>query len=536
MSSFNWSPLGGGSGGSGAVDSVNSLTGALTIAAGAGISVSAVGTTITVTNTAGGLSVGTFGSTPNVAGLSLAAGVLTMQPADATNPGGVSTGTQTFAGNKTFSGTIAASNLSGTNTGDVTIGTASGLSLAGQALSLGLASAGVTGALSGTDWSTFNSKQAAGNYITALTGDVTASGPGSVAATVALVGGASAANVATATALVNTAQSGRKFLASPDDGSSGAPAFRAIVVADVPTLNQNTTGTASNITASSNSTLTTLSVLSLPFSQVTGTVPVNQGGTGQTTYTDGQLLIGNSSGNTLAKSTLTAGTGVSITNGAGSITVAASPTAPSVQSFTSGSGTYTTPAGVLYIEVEMVGGGGGGSGSGTASGGTGGTGGNTTFGTTLLAANGGAGGIWTGVPGVGGAASLGTGPVGMAIPGGRGGGAFTAPATGYAYAGGIGGASAFGGAGSSSVSVAGTAGATNSGAGGGGGGYAGAVANGYSGTGGGSGGYVKAIITSPSATYAYAVGAAGSAGTAGTNGTAGGAGAAGIIIVREYRQ
>jgi hypothetical protein len=54
-----------------------------------------------------------------------------------------------------------------------------------------------------------------------------------------------------------------------------------------------------------------------------GTVAVAYGGTGQTTYTDGQLLIGNSSGNTLAKATLTAGTGIAITNGAGSITVAA---------------------------------------------------------------------------------------------------------------------------------------------------------------------------------------------------------------------
>jgi hypothetical protein len=46
----------------------------------------------------------------------------------------------------------------------VTISTANGLSLVGQALSLTLASAGVTGALSGTDWSTFNSKQAALGY------------------------------------------------------------------------------------------------------------------------------------------------------------------------------------------------------------------------------------------------------------------------------------------------------------------------------------------------------------------------------------
>jgi len=52
-----------------------------------------------------------------------------------------------------------------------------------------------------------------------------------------------------------------------------------------------------------------------------GTLAVAYGGTGQTTYTDGQLLIGNTTGNTVAKSTLTAGSGISITNGAGSITV-----------------------------------------------------------------------------------------------------------------------------------------------------------------------------------------------------------------------
>lgn len=40
------------------------------------------------------------------------------------------------------------------------------------------------GYLSSTDWNTFNGKQPAGNYITALTGDVTASGPGSSAATI----------------------------------------------------------------------------------------------------------------------------------------------------------------------------------------------------------------------------------------------------------------------------------------------------------------------------------------------------------------
>jgi hypothetical protein len=40
-----------------------------------------------------------------------------------------------------------------------------------------------TGYLTSTDWNTFNNKQAAGSYITALTGEVTASGPGSASAT-----------------------------------------------------------------------------------------------------------------------------------------------------------------------------------------------------------------------------------------------------------------------------------------------------------------------------------------------------------------
>jgi hypothetical protein len=47
-------------------------------------------------------------------------------------------------------------------------------------------------------------------------------------------------------------------------------------------------------------------------------VAVNAGGTGQTSYTNGQLLIGNTTGNTLTKATLTAGSGVAITNGDGS--------------------------------------------------------------------------------------------------------------------------------------------------------------------------------------------------------------------------
>lgn len=56
------------------------------------------------------------------------------------------------------------------------------------------------------------------------------------------------------------------------------------------------------------------------------------GGTGKASYTDGQLLIGKTTGNTLSKATLTAGSGISVTNGSGSITIAA----------TGGTGTVTS--------------------------------------------------------------------------------------------------------------------------------------------------------------------------------------------------
>jgi hypothetical protein len=212
---------------------------------------------------------------------------------------------------------------------------------------------------------------------------------------------------------------------------------------------------------------------------------------------------------------------------------------PTAQTFTSGSGTYTTPSGVRWIRVRMAGGGGGGAGSGTAGAGTGGNGGNTTFGSSLLTANGGAGasgGITSG--GTGGtvtvsapATSVGSFQGGS----GQGSGYGSVGTSVLGIPGGMGGSTPFagGGAGGASNSGAGGAGVTNTGAGGGGGGLS-ATNGSLTGPGGGAGGYVEAIITSPSATYAYAVGAAGTAGTAGTAGAAGGAGGSGVVIVEEF--
>ncbi len=66
-------------------------------------------------------------------------------------------------------------------------------------------------------------------------------------------------------------QNANLVFAGPASGSAAAPTFRTLVAADIPTLNQNTTGTASN---------------------VTGTVAVANGGTGSTTAAGARTNLG----------------------------------------------------------------------------------------------------------------------------------------------------------------------------------------------------------------------------------------------------
>lgn len=76
------------------------------------------------------------------------------------------------------------------------------------------------------------------------------------------------------------------FVLAAPNGAAGVPTFRAVVAADIPTLNQNTTGTASN---------------------VTGTVAVANGGTGSTTLTLNNVLLGNGTSALQAVAPSTAG-------------------------------------------------------------------------------------------------------------------------------------------------------------------------------------------------------------------------------------
>ena len=200
-------------------------------------------------------------------------------------------------------------------------------------------------------------------------------------------------------------------------------------------------------------------------------------------------------------------------------------------SLTSGSGTYTVPTGCKTLWIRMVGGGGGGGGGGNnGTAGNGGIGGSTTFGTSLLTCTGGQGLTTSSNAGT---ATLNSPAIGIAAFGASGGG-FGALITSAVYlTGGTGGASPFGGNGTGGANAGGGGGSANSGSGGAGGGNNGG-APAFSGGGGGSGGYIDAFITSPSATYSYAIGTGGTAGTAGTNGYAGGAGGSGVIYITEY--
>jgi hypothetical protein len=296
------------------------------ISLGTGLSMS--GTTLSASAAGSVTSVDASGGTTGMSfsgGPVTTTGTLTLAGTLAVANGG--TGATTAAGALTNLGAYPNSNPAGytSNTGTVTNVSASGganISVATGSTTPVISQVPATTTQNGYMTSTQATKLdgiAAGASVTSVsvsggtTGLTTSGGPITSSGTITLGGVLSVANGGTSS---TSAQSAIDFLAG---------------------ATTNGTYLRGNGT---NNVMSAIQAVDLPLialgSMVSGTLAVTNGGTGQTnSFTNGDLLIGNTTGGTLNKAKLTAGTGITITNGAGSITIANSG---------SGSGDVTGPS------------------------------------------------------------------------------------------------------------------------------------------------------------------------------------------------
>jgi hypothetical protein len=356
--------------------------------------------TITLTGPVTGSGTGSFATTITNGAVTYdkiqtAAAIKRLLGSDAT---GTSIGEINLGANLSMTGnTLASSNPGGTVT-SVSVTTANGVSgtvanaTTTPAISLALGaitptSVAASGAVTGSNLSGSNT----GDQTITLTGDVTGSGTGSFTATIGnntvtygkiqavtasakLLGSSATGTAVTEITLgTNLSMTGSTLNATAGGGTvtsvgvSGAglgvtnptttPVISQIAASSVSDGYMSSTyaskldGIASGASVSSVAASGGTTGLSFTGGPITGagtltlngTLNPDSGGTGHTAPTvNGQLLIGDAIDEVWDKATLTAGSGISITNGAGSITIAATG---------SGSGDVVGPASVAFNEL-----------------------------------------------------------------------------------------------------------------------------------------------------------------------------------------
>lgn len=125
-------------------------------------------------------------------------------------------------------------------------------------------------------------------------------------------------------------QNANLIFAGPGSGLAASPSFRALVGSDLPNPSVSTLGGVEAYNSVAHQWINAISSLGVPsssqpaFTDISGIASAAQGGTGLNSGTaaNGNLLIGNGTGFTLAP--LTAGTNINIVNSAGGITISSS--------------------------------------------------------------------------------------------------------------------------------------------------------------------------------------------------------------------
>lgn len=602
-----------------------------------------------------GLALGTFGSSPNSSGASISGSTLTLQPADATNPGGLSILAQDLTGIKTFASAPLITPLaavSATTNGIVYAGTGGALTVDPNNLvwdstnkRFGIGQGGITPlalldvhqpnstipALQANNTGTQSVSGGGVIQIIADPGAAITSGSrlgilqfaGATDASSTFRWSAGINSLATENwsgtaagaqlnfyTTANTTQTRSVVLTLDQDKSAtfagtisgtqltstvstGTAPLVVASTTQVANLNAATAGSAGTLTGNLTGDVTSVGMATT----YAGTVPLNKGGTGQTTKapafdalspmtTAGDVIYGGASG---TGTRLAAGTATQVFHGgttpswsAVSLTADVSGVTPIANGGTNNGSLAVTAGGVLYTDGSKVVNAGAGTSSQVLKGGTtpswgaptytaplvtkytSGSSNHTVTGSPLyliarfVGAGGGGCGVTVGSAyftgstggdtsfnsvvakgGTGGAQSTGgtggTGGTGTATLRIPGSHGGTGTSTANDIAGAIGGSAPFfNGAGYGGNVPAGGGGNAAANSGSGGGGTGGSAGSGVGSTGaGGSGEYVEVQINSPSGSYAYVVGASG-AGGAGT--TPGGNGGAGFIEVTEYYQ